>query len=145
MSTQSLRFQISAAIVEALRTAPALADAVVIDHPKSPSDLSKGTRVIFVEDQSDDLIDQPNQQDKRSFGFSVGVINRTAQDRAGADADHLAAEAAIRQCHQSVLVATLRCGPLRELGVRFKVEGMDVGGALILASYAVEYRKGRQA
>lgn len=144
MSTQSLRYQISAAIVQALSTAPALSGAVVLDHPKAPSDLSKGTRVVFVEDQTDDLIDQPNQQDKRSFSFAVGVINRTAQDRAGADVDHLAAEAAIRKVHQSTLVATLRCGPLRELGVRFKVEGLDVGGALILASYAVEYRKGRQ-
>ena len=145
MSTQSRRYQISAAIVQALSTAPALAGAVVIDHPKTPSDLSKGTRVIFVEDQSDDLIDQPNQQAKRSFSFAVGVINRTAQDRAGADADHLAAFAAIRERHQTALVKNLGCGPLRELGVRFKVEGLDVGGALILASYAVEYRKERQA
>lgn len=145
MSTQSLRYQISAAIVQALSTAPALSGAVVLDHPKAPSDLSKGTRVIFVEDQADDLIDQPNQQAKRSFSFAVGVINRTAQDRAGADADNLASEAAIRQCHQDVLASTLRCGQLRELGVRFKVEGLDVGGALILTSYAVDYRKGRQA
>lgn len=145
MSTQSLRYQISAAIVQALSTAPALAGAVVLDHPKSPSDLSRGPRVIFVEDQTDSLIDQPNQQGKRLFSFAVGVINRTAQDRAGADADYLVAEAAIRQVHQTVLAATLRCGPLRDLDVRFKVEGLDVGGALILASYAVEYRKERQA
>ena len=142
MSAQSLRFQIGAAIVQALSSAPALADAVVIDHPKTPSDLSKGTRVIFVEDQADSLVDQPNQQAKRSFVFTVGVINRTAQDRAGADADHLAAEAAIRAAYP-ILASTLGCGPLRELDVRFRVEGLDVGGALILTTYAVEYRKGR--
>lgn len=145
MSDQSQRFQISAAIFEALSTAPALAGAVFVNQPKAPADLSKGTRVIFLEDQGDSLIEQPNQQARRSFSFALGVINRTSQDGAGADADHLAAEAAIRQAHQTVLVKTFGCGPLRELEVRFKVEGLDVGGALILASYAVEYRKWRQA
>lgn len=138
----SLRYQISAALVQALHAADALADAVVLDNPRDPQALAKGARVVFLEDQRDGFIDQASQQGKRRFVFTVGVINRSGADRAGADADHVAAEAAIRAAHGE-LMRDLRCGPLRETEVAFRAEGIDVGGALVLSTFEVEYLKPR--
>lgn len=142
--SNSIRYQISAAIVAALRAAPDLAEAKVLDNPSDASALQAGERLVLVEDQTDRFIDQKNQQGKRRFVFTIGAINRTTDDRAGADADYQAAEAAVRGAHK-VLMSTLGCGPLHEEEVTFRVEGIDVGGALVLGTFAVEYLKPRTA
>jgi hypothetical protein len=140
----SIRYRISAAIVEALRAAPALAGVKVLDNPTDASALQAGERLVLVEDQTDRFIDQKNQQGKRRFAFTLGAINRSANDRAGADADYQAAEAAVRGTHKH-LMSTLGCGPLHEEEVTFRVEGIDVGGALVLGTFSVEYLKSRPA
>lgn len=140
----SIRYQVSAAIVAAVRAHAGLQGAVVLDNPTDPAALSKGERVVFVEDQTDGFIDQANQQGKRRFVFTLGVINRSAGDREGADADYEAAEAAIRGAH-GALMRQQRCGPLREREVVFRVDGIDVGGALVLGTFEVEYLKPRPA
>ena len=142
--SNSIRYRISAALVEALRAAPDLAGAKVLDNPSDPSALQAGERLVLVEDQTDRFVDQKNQQGRRRFVFTIGAINRTADDRAGADADYAAAEAAIRGAHK-VLMSTLHCGPLHEEEVTFRVEGIDVGGALVLGTFSVEYLKPRTA
>ena len=142
--SHSIRYRISAAVVAALRTAPALAEAKVLDNPADASALQAGERLVLLEDQSDRFIDQKNQQGKRRFVFTLGAINRSADDRAGADADYAAAEAAVRGVHKQ-LMSTLGCGPLHEEEVTFRVEGIDVGGALVLGTFAVEYLKPRPA
>ena len=76
-------FAIGAAIVHALRSDPALAGVTVLDNPKRASDLQAGARIVFFEDQADKLIEQPGQSAKRTYSFTVGVINRTEQDRRG--------------------------------------------------------------
>lgn len=142
--SHTLRYQISAALLEALQEATALAGAVVMDNPVTAAALAKGDRIVFLEDLSDGFIDQANQQGKRRFVFGVGAICRKAAARAGADADYAAAEAAVRAAH-TTLMSTLRCGPLRERDVVFKAEGLDVGGALVLGTFEVEYLKPRPA
>lgn len=142
--SQSLRYQISAALVAALRDAAALAGAVVTDNPVTAAALAKGARIVFLEDLADAPIDQAGQQAKRRFTFGLGVIGRSADARAGADADYVAAEAAVRGAH-ATLIGTLRCGPLRERDVVFKAEGIDVGGALVMGTFEVEYLKPRPA
>ena len=138
----SLRYQISAALFAALQGAPDLAGAVVMDNPVTAAALAKGDRIVFLEDLSDGLIDQAAQQGKRRFVFGLGVICRTTTARAGADADYAAAEAAVRGAH-TTLAGTLRCGPLRERDVTFKVEGIDVGGALVMGTFEIEYLRPR--
>lgn len=144
--SQSLRYQISAAVFGALAAAAAsgkpLAGAVVLDNPRDPQAIRKGKRIVFFEDQRDGFIDQAAQQNRRSFRFAVGTISRDADDRAAADADHEAAVAAIRGAH-TALISTLRCGPLRETETVFRAEGIDVGGALVMSTFEIEYVKPR--
>lgn len=139
----SVRYLISRAVFEALRDAPELAGARVLDNPSEPQALAAGERIVFVEDQSDGFIDQAGQAGTRRFVFAVGVINRSSSARAGADADYVAAEAALRSRHTE-LIKELSCGPLRERDVSFRVESIDVGGALVLGTFEVEYRRPRR-
>lgn len=144
--SQSIPYQLSAAIVAALVTEFEPDGAVVRDNPRDPSALAAGTRVVFVEDADDDLINKPGQAEGRSFGLTVGVINRTVDDRSGADADMLRVKAAL----QGAVFATGRalvaakaltaCQAPREGRRTYKVEGIDVGGALILARFEIDYR-----
>lgn len=140
----SVRYLVSRAVFEALRDAPELAGARVLDNPSEPQALAAGERIVFVEDQSDGFIDQSGQAGTRRFVFAIGVINRTSAARAGADADYVAAEAAVRERH-TALIRELGCGPLREREVSFRVEAIDVGGALVLGTFEVEYRRPRRA
>lgn len=140
MSSQ--RLLISNTLVAALRSAADMVGAQILDNPTEAQGLAKGDRVVWIEDQVDDPIEQAGQQGKRRFTFALGVINRTSDDRAGADADHQAALSAITKAH-TALMRDHRCGPLREGQTVFRVEGLDIGGALILTTYTVEYLRPR--
>ena len=83
----SIPFTISAAVVAALEADTELAGVTVVDNPNTPSALDDGARVVFVEDKDDVPLNKPGQAEGRTFGFLVGVINRTAGARVGADAD----------------------------------------------------------
>lgn len=140
MSSQ--RWRISDTLLRALRAAAALDGVPVLDNPRDPQAIRAGSRIVFVEDQADRFLDQAGQQGKRCYVFTLGVICRGADDRAGADADYEAAEAAIRGAHGELL-RDLRCGPLRETEIVFRAEGIDVGGALVLGTFEIEYLKPR--
>lgn len=146
---QSRRYQISALVVAALRAHPGLQGALILDNPTDPRAISDGKRVVFVEDQTDGWISQEGQRNKRRFVWTVGVINRSdstaGADRAGADADYLAAVDAVRGAHSQLVTTVKEVGPLRERDVTFRLEGIDVGGALILGSFEVEYVTERRA
>ncbi len=144
--SQSIPFQLSAAVVAALR-AQLEADGVVVrDNPTSPTQLDAGPRIVFVEDADDDLLNKPGQAEGRTFGFVVGVINRTDDPRAGADADMQRAKsiattavlAACRTLQAGKELATFQAP--REGRRTYRHEHIDVGGALILTRYEIDYR-----
>ena len=141
---QSIRYQISAAFVEALKTTFEPGTKVK-RNPREPSPARDGPRVVFFADTSDAFIEQPGQLAKRVFVFEVGAINRTDDAEAGADADYVAAEATLRSAFATVAQvlkdAGAQLGPLRERGVAFKVEDIDVDGALVLGEFEIEYRR----
>lgn len=136
----SQRLQISSALAAALAAAPALAGAVVRDNPSDPSALAQGERIVFLEDLADRLIDQPGGAPRRTFRFHLGVISRSpAGARAQADADYLAAVAALMA--QRPALTQWRVKTLREQDVSFRVEGLDVGGALVLGVFEADYHR----
>ena len=138
---QGAPFAIGAAIVAQLRVAPSLAGAKVLDNPKRGSDLQDGARIVFFEDQSDKLISQPGQSAKRSYGFTLGVINRTVQDRQGAHADYRAAKRVVRGCMPAISqLVRLEGSGLTEGDVLYRLENIDVGGGLVLGLFTVDYR-----
>lgn len=134
-------YAIGAAIVYALRADQALQDAKVIDNPVRASDLAEGGRIVFFEDQNDKPRGQPGQQQKRTYAFAVGVINRTDQSRTGAHADYRAAKRAVRGCMPAInaLVAVDGAGMV-EGEVRYRLENIDVGGGLVLGMFTFDYR-----
>lgn len=134
-------FAIGAAIVHALRSDPALAGVTVLDNPKRASDLQAGARIVFFEDQADKLIEQPGQSAKRTYSFTVGVINRTEQDRRGAHADYRAAKRAVRNCLPAInALVRLEARGMVEGDVLYRLENIDVGGGLVLGQFTVDYR-----
>ena len=141
---QSVRYRIGAALVAAMRAAAGLSGVVIKRNPLDPAPLRDGSRVIFFEDQADGYLDQAAQIGKRIFSFAIGVISRdgTAPD-ATADADYVAAEDAIRGAYPALAAALqaagAQIGPLRERQVTYKSDDLDVGGALVLGSFEVEY------
>ncbi|MBD9395608.1 hypothetical protein [Acidovorax sp. ACV01] len=134
-------FAIGATIVAALRQAPALAGAKVLDNPKRSSDLQDGARIVFFEDQADKLIGQPGQSQKRTYGFSVGAINRTENDRQGAHADYRAAKRVIRSCMPEIVkLVQIEGRGVVEGDVLYRLENIDVGGGLVLGLFTIDYR-----
>lgn len=132
-------FRIGEVVVATLRASVDLAGAKVLDNPLRLADLTDGERIVFFEDASDGFIEQPGQFQKRVYGFTVGVINRTDEARRNAHGDYRAAKRAVRGALKS-LSEQLRCGPLREGAVSYRLENIDVGGSLVLGSFSVEYR-----
>ncbi len=138
---QGAPYAIGAAIVAALRAAPALAGAKVLDNPKRASDLQDGQRIVFFEDQSDKLIAQPGQSAKRIYGFTLGVINRSEADRQGAHADYRAAKRVVRGCMPAISqLVRLEDRGLVEGDVLYRLDNIDVGGGLVLGLFTVDYR-----
>ena len=134
-------FAIGAAIVHALRADPALAGVTVLDNPKRASDLQAGARIVFFEDQADKLIEQPGQSAKRTYSFTVGVINRTTSDRQGAHADYRAAKRVIRNSMPEIVkLVQIEGRGLVEGDVLYRLENIDVGGGLVLGLFTVDYR-----
>lgn len=144
--SQSVPYTLSAAVVIALRATLEADGAVVRDNPTTRAALEQGERVIFVEDEGDAPTDKPGQAEGRTFGFTVGVINRSADSRAGADADMQAVKgqvptalmAACRQLQADKAIVTFQAP--REGRRSYRIEGIDVGGALILTRYEIDYR-----
>ena len=136
---QGAPYAIGVVVVAALRAATDLAGAKVLDNPVRLADLAEGARIVFFEDSGDSFIGQPGQVQKRTYAFSVGVINRSSSARAGAHGDYRAAKRAVRGALAGVS-AVLRCGALQEGSVSYRIENIDVGGGLVLGSFSVEYR-----
>lgn len=138
---QGAPYAIGAAIVAALRASAALSGATVLDNPKRASDLSTGDRIVFFEDQADKPIAQPGQSQRRVYAFSVGVINRTEQDRQQAHADYRAAKRVVRSCMPEIgKLVQIDGRGLAEGDVSYRLENIDVGGGLVIGLYTLDYR-----
>lgn len=139
-------FVIGQAVVAALRavtgTGGALAGAVVLDNPARATDLAEGPRMIWFEDQFDRLRGQPGQIAQRAYGFTVGVIARTTTARQQCHRDYRAAKRVIRACLRDLTTAgiSIEGAGLQEGDVVYRLENLDVGGALVLGSFIVDYR-----
>lgn len=143
---QSIPYQLSQAVFLALQSAADLAGAHFIDNPSAPADLNDGERVVFIEDKGDDRMDQKGQAEARTFTITVGAINRTEDDRAGADADMEAAKAVLVRAALAAgrdLVSAKKLTGFsapREGKRGYRIEGIDIGGALVWTSFEIDYR-----
>lgn len=134
-------FAVGEVFIEALRTAfeP---DVTVKDNPVRPSDvLEDGARVVWFEDVSDGPAVQ-GEQVKREFRFTLGVLNRTGDARRGVHTDYRRAKRVIDDALQLLTKERLGVTPnyVREGDVAFRLENIDLGGGVILATFTLGYR-----
>lgn len=132
---------IGAAVDQALRAAFG-APVLVLDNPARATSLAEGERLVWWEDQSDRLRGQPGQRPQRTYTFAVGVIARTEGARAQSHRDYRAAKRAVRACLPQLTAAgvVLEGVGLIEGDVSYRLENIDVGGALVLGLFSVDYR-----
>lgn len=136
-------FVISRTVYQALAAAPGLQGAALSDNPVAATDLLSGDRVLFVEDQADKPRgEQPGQRARRSYGFSLGVISRTDSARQDAHADYRLAKRAVLECMPLLMQMgiEIEAGGMVEGEVRYRLENIDVGGALVLGLFTLAYR-----
>lgn len=136
--SQSIPYQVSAAIVAALQGDAAFDGARVLDNPTSAQALTDGERVVFVEDQLDELVQQPGTTEQRVFTATIGVINRGPAARADADADMEHVKRCVRAATAALAALGVRRLP-REGKRTYRLEGIDVGGALIVTQFLIDY------
>jgi hypothetical protein len=142
---QSVPFVLSSHVVNSLRALEQV-DFIVRDNPVTRAALEMGDRVIFVEDTDDEPTTKEGQAEGRTFRFNVGVINRTNNSREQADRDMQtikpmvvsALMAACRGLQADNAIKTFQAP--REGRRSYRIEGIDVGGALILTRYEIDYR-----
>lgn len=134
-------FVIGQTIVQLLKSATELAGAKVIDNPRRASELDAGQRIVFFEDQHDKFIDKPGQVAKRTYTFTLGVINRSTQARQGAHADYRTSKMILLSSIPEIAGAIeLVNSGLIEKDVTFQLENIDVGGALVIGTFSIDYR-----
>lgn len=136
-------FVIGRTVYQALQAAPGLQGAALRDNPLAAADLKTGGRVLFVEDQADKPRgDQPGQRPRRSYGFSLGVISRVEAAREQAHADYRVAKRAVLECMPLLtqMGIEIEGGGMAEGEVRYQLENIDVGGALVLGLFTLGYR-----
>jgi hypothetical protein len=142
MSTDALPlgvpYTVGEFLVSALREAPSLDGITIRDNPERASVLADGDRVIWYEDVSDGPAEQ-GQQVKREYRFNVGVINRTTEPRVGVHTDYRAAKRVIDEALPLVKDCVV-AAYLREGDVTFRLENIDVGGGLVIATFTLGYR-----
>ncbi len=134
-------FAVGEVFVEALR-AEFEPEVKVVDNPLRPSELTEdGARVVWFEDVSDGPAVQ-GEQVKREFRFTIGVLNRSSDSRRAVHTDYRRAkrviDQAIRLIKQGGVPVTTNY--LREGDVAFRLENVDVGAGLILATFTYGYR-----
>lgn len=140
---EGVPFAAGAAVLEALRNAADLDGAKLLDNPVRASDLAEGERIVFFEDQSDKLLEQPAQRQYRTYVFSIGVISRSVDARRAAHRDYRAVKRVLRSLAMQGIgkagVEIAKSG-IREGEVRYRLENLDVGGSLVLGLFTLDYR-----
>lgn len=144
-ATYGYPFAIGEAVIEALQGCQPLAGVPVRVNPEKPADLQDGRRLVIFKDLSDAERGQSGNADARVYSFQVGVIARTEEARKTAHADYCAAKRAVREAIQLMVRNGARInGQVSENNVIYQIETIDVGGCLILGSFAVTYRAPNQ-
>ncbi|MCI5068422.1 hypothetical protein [Acidovorax sp.] len=140
---EGVPFLAGAAVIDALKSAADLTGAKILDNPARASDLSEGERIIFFEDQTDKLLEQPSQRQYRTYGFSIGVISRSVEARRAAHRDYRAVKRVLRSLSMPAITQAgieIAKSGIREGEVRYRLENIDVGGSLVLGLFTLDYR-----
>ncbi len=134
-------YAIGEAVMAALTGDAALAGCALRANPEKPADIADGRRLLVFKDAADALKDQSGNAADRTYTFQAGALARTKDARAQAHTDYRAAKRAIRAAVTAMAQGGVNVrGQVRETNVSFQLENIDVGGCLVLGTFAVDYR-----
>lgn len=135
---------IGAVIVQALKDHFGSAGAEVLDNPVRAAYLEDGPKKVIFEDQRNSRSAEAQKKAVRAYSFSVATLCRTREARTDAHALYRAACSVV----MGVMPALTEAGILitgsgiSEGDVTYRVEGLDVGGGLVLGLFSLQYQRG---
>lgn len=136
----SAGYAITSALLGGIAANALLSGLPLSRNPRRPAHLGKGSVVLVLSDKEDNLVSDPGAAELRRRDVSLGVLCR--EDDADALADkvyqhlHVAAYDALRLLQQTN--ADIRA--LKETGVRFSVEDIEIDGAIVIGGWSIDYR-----
>lgn len=132
-------YAVGQAVVAALQVA--FAGVPILDNPVAASDIAEGDRLLVFKDAADSFKEQSGNAAKRTYSFQCGAIARTADARLQAHTDYRAAQRVVHQALAALRTAGVSVqSAVREQSVAYQLENLDVGGALVLGTFTVDYR-----
>lgn len=149
---QSARRYLFGQVVDRLRADATLASlgVAIKVNPRSPAELADAPLAIVLRELPDTLVDHESGKPKRQLTFVMAAIARQASATAAQQADDHADRL---HCHAS---SVIRSGqgqygsqqpglprlkaPVEEQSVLFKIEGLDVDGALAASTWSIRYQ-----
>lgn len=133
---------IGAVIVQALQARFGVAGPEVLDNPTRASLLEEGPQKVIFEDQLNRTGSDAAKKAVRSYSFSVAALCRTESARADAHALYRAARGVVLGAMPMLTQAgiSITAGGVAEGDVTYRLEGLDVGGGLVLGQFSLQYR-----
>lgn len=129
-------------VVAAVRAVAALEKAEYVDNPALPLDVQgRRTRVLFVLNRGDVVVDQPGQRrERRRMRVVVGATAATENGLRDADRLHFAARTALRGEPFKAALATLGdVGEVREVEVEPELKDVAAQGSALLSAFEIQY------
>ncbi len=137
-------YELGLAVMQTLQSEAGLAGALILDNPVRATALAEGDRIVFFEEQRDVFVEQPGQTAHRVYHFSLGVISRAEEGaRRQAHSDYRLVKRQVRMSLMQRVGAmglTITGAGLVEGDVHYRLENIDVGGALVLGMFTLSYR-----
>lgn len=145
------RYLFNQVVARLLADAKLLSLGVLVKvNPRTPAELADAPLAIVLRELPDTLVDQESGKPKRQLTFVMAAIARHASATGAQQADdhadrlHCHASSVIRSAQgqygsQQPGLPRLRA-PVEEQSVVFKVEGLDVDGALAASTWAIKYQ-----
>ncbi len=133
---------IGAVIVQAIQAHFSVAGPEVLDNPTRAVLLEEGPEKVIFEDQHNRA--DGAKKAVRSYHFTVAALCRTKDARTDAHALYRAARAVVLGVMPALTAAGIGItgGGVAEGDVTYRLDGLDVGGGLVLGQFSLQYRDG---
>jgi len=133
---------IGSVIVQALRAHFGSTGPDVLDNPTRASLLDEGPKKVIFEDQNCRRSADAAKKAIRTYSFSVAALCRTTDARNDAHALYRAARGVVLGAMPAITAAGvgITASGVSDGDVTYRVEGLDVGGGLVLGMFTLQYR-----
>jgi hypothetical protein len=138
---QSTRYVIHQQMFVLAQAVAAANTAEALNNPSLPAGLQGKTRVIFMLDRGDQLLEQPSQSEKRRVRLVMGAFVRSTTADQAVDELHFAARIAMRAAWAALKAAQVEALLFKEVQVEPELKETQTDGALLLSAFEIDYRE----